>query len=177
MQKLIYLFVACLMTMVVASCGNATNSSDTNRVAQQEDSIKQAETEVNEKNEKESLNSIRDVNERNSVDQETLAEIEKESDYRNSTTVWQDGPLKVTITLANGEPKDASLELRNYDGELLSSGSLMENCEIRKGKVFYGESYDFVGCVMINLETGKGIVKSRLYTDGEITNANFKRIK
>lgn len=40
MKKLIYLFAVCMMSMVVASCGGSSNSSDADRIAQLEDSIR-----------------------------------------------------------------------------------------------------------------------------------------
>lgn len=40
MKKLIYLFAVCMMSMVVASCGGKSNSSDAVRIAQLEDSIR-----------------------------------------------------------------------------------------------------------------------------------------
>ncbi|MDE7154573.1 MAG: hypothetical protein K2O00_09080 [Muribaculaceae bacterium] len=40
MKKLTYLFVACMVSLVVASCGGGSNSSDADRIAQLEDSIK-----------------------------------------------------------------------------------------------------------------------------------------
>lgn len=39
MKKLTYLFVACMVSLVVASCGGGSNSSDADRIAQLEDSI------------------------------------------------------------------------------------------------------------------------------------------
>ncbi|MBD5307132.1 MAG: hypothetical protein HDS14_05845 [Bacteroides sp.] len=39
MKKLTYLFVACMVSLVVASCGGGSNSSEADRIAQLEDSI------------------------------------------------------------------------------------------------------------------------------------------
>lgn len=153
----------------MASCGGRSNSSEADRNTQLEDC---------EKTEENRQESIRNADKISHIEQETLTSVDDKDDYKNTTTVWQDGPLKVFITLSNGKPQDARLELRSSSGELLCSGSLMENSEIRNGQVFYGENANnFVGCVMINLEAGNGIVKSRVYTNGEITKANFKRIK
>ncbi len=45
MKKLTYLFVACIVSLVVASCGGGSNSSDADRIAQLEDSIRKIQSD------------------------------------------------------------------------------------------------------------------------------------
>lgn len=45
MKKLTYLFVACIVSLVVASCGGGSNSSEADRIAQLEDSIRKIQSD------------------------------------------------------------------------------------------------------------------------------------
>ena len=45
MKKLTYLFVACMVSLVVASCGGGSNSSEADRIAQLEDSIRKIQSD------------------------------------------------------------------------------------------------------------------------------------
>lgn len=47
MKKLTYLFVACMVSLVVASCGGGSNSSEADRIAQLEDSIARMNKQLN----------------------------------------------------------------------------------------------------------------------------------
>lgn len=54
MKKIIYLFAACMMSMVVASCGGGSNSSEADRIAQLEDSIRKIQSDKPKEDIKES---------------------------------------------------------------------------------------------------------------------------
>lgn len=45
MKKLTYLFAACMVSLVVASCGGGSNSSEADKIAQLEDSIRKIQSD------------------------------------------------------------------------------------------------------------------------------------
>lgn len=81
MKKLIYLFVACMVSMVVASCGGSSKSTEAERIAQLEDSIARMQTRYenqginNSDNHETNNNSINDANGNESETEVTANDI------------------------------------------------------------------------------------------------------
>lgn len=83
MKNLISIIVACMMSLVVASCGGGSNSSEADRIAQLEDSIEQLNN--NYSNDIQSFTSNHEDREANSN------AIKKETIHKNGLTIIKYG--------------------------------------------------------------------------------------
>ena len=84
MKNLIYLFLACMMSLVVASCGGRSNSSEADKIAQLEDSIRKIQSSKPQES----------VNESTDKHSAVVSDTYKQAESENGTPRQEEQGLK-----------------------------------------------------------------------------------